>query len=99
MMFPPHPQPAGAASMLDHLTRQGWSPELVSRLAQVDTDNCLRPPVMSSRAASSVILSLAAEGWSPSPIAALFHRREEYACAVLTAASGLEPITHAPKTS
>lgn len=98
-MFPPHPQPAGAAAMLEHLIRQGWSPELVNRLAQVDTDSCLRPPVMSSRAASGMILSLAAGGWSPAPIAALFHRREEYACSVLTVASGLEPITHAPKTS
>ncbi|MCP3758902.1 hypothetical protein [Streptomyces sp. TBY4] len=98
-MIPPHPQPAGAAAMLEHLTRRGWSPQLVSRLAQVDTNACHRPPVMSSRAASGMILSLAAEGWSPAPIAALFHRREEYVCAVLTVASGLQPFTHRPKTS
>lgn len=98
-MVPPHPQPAGVAAMLEHLTRQGWSQQLTSRLAQVDTDACLRPPVMSSRAASGMSLSLAAEGWSPAPIAALFHRREEYVCAVLTVASGLQPFIHSPKTS
>lgn len=98
-MVPPHPQPAGAAAMLEHLTRQSWSPHLVSRLTQVDKNTCLGPPVMSSRAASGMILSLAAEGWSPAPIAALFHRRENYFCAALTVASGLQPFTHSPKTS